>query len=298
MAIINKPNLGGFVGSSSSSGRFGDFVVALVGFAVGLALAVILMALLTYFASYLLVDLVAVKLGLINAWARLVSVNGTVQTFTALAGDSLLAGALTGSLVGIAHLFRRWRKDHHQWVVEALFSSEALAAFRFGFACLALHVTISVFASWLVSLGGAYWPWPAALGGHGGTLVVAGILATGGGFGGPSGWEPATFAFAIVFAILLVSFFAAIAISLSYSGVALILGVIGEGMLRGGLSGGSLAAAGKLMGSVLSSESPYPDWWVEVVSTGIRTGAINAVLYLLIVFVGGAVFGIDYISAN
>jgi hypothetical protein len=52
MAMLNGPNLGGVVGSSSSSGRFGDFIVALVGFAVGLPLAMILVVALTYFASY------------------------------------------------------------------------------------------------------------------------------------------------------------------------------------------------------------------------------------------------------
>jgi hypothetical protein len=244
------------------------------------------------------VDLIGVKVGLIGAWGGLVSVNMTDQTFEALVSENLLFGALTGSLVGVAYFFRRWRKDHHQWVIEALFSPQALSAFRYGLACLSLHVTISVFASWFLSLVGAYWPWPVALGGHGSALVVAGALASGGAFGGPGGWDPATFAFGIVFAILLVCFLVAIAICMTYSGVTLILIVIGKATLSGSLSGGSLAAAGELMRSVLTGESAYDDWWGSAVFTGIWAGAVNAVIYLLIVFVGGALFGIEYFPSN
>lgn len=275
----------------------GDFIVGLVGFAVGLPLAVIILALLVYFASYVLVDLVAVKVGLISAWAGLVSINAADQTFSELIGESLLFGAFTGSLIGVAYFFRRWRKEHHQWAIEALFSPEALSAMRYGLACLTLHVTISVFASWLVSLAGAYWPWPVALGGHGGSLVVAGALASGGGFGGPGGWDPASFGLGIVFTILLACFFAAIVISLSYSGVALILMAIGEAMLRGGLSGGALAATGRLMLSVLSGD-PHGEWWGSAVFTGILSGAASAVIYLLVIFAGGALFGIRYVSGT
>lgn len=301
MATINRPGLGR-VGSSSStsgSGRMGDLVVGLVGFAVGLPLAVLLVVLLAYFASYVLVDLVSVKVGLIAAWGVLVSVNRTVQAVAPLVGESLLGGVITGSVVGVAYFFRRWREDHHQWAIEALFSQEALTALRYGIACLALHVTISVFASWLISLAGACWPWPVALGGHGGALVVAGALAVGGGFGGPGGWDPAAFAFTMVFVILLACFLAAIAICLSYSGVALLLIVIGEAALRGGVAGGSIAAAGVLMRSVFKGRSSSrDDWWAGAVSTGILTGAANSLVYLVIVFVGGALGGREYIPAN
>lgn len=294
MSMISGPvNIPG--GSTASSGRLGDFVVALVGFTVGVPLALLLIVALIYGASYVLVDLIAVKLGLISAWGGLVSINAITAPSAALVGESLILGAVTGSVIGIARVFRRWRKDHHQWIIEALFSSEALNALRLGVACLSLHVTISLLASWLVTLGGVYWPWPTDLGGHGGALIVPGsMIGIGGGSGG--GWDPAVFAFAIVFGILLACIFAGIAICMSFSGAALLL-MLGDSMLRGGVFGGSLAAAGKLMESTLRV-GEGDSLMANAVFTGIFAGAANAAIYIAIVFVGSAMFGIEYLPPN
>jgi len=49
--------------------------------------------------------------------------------------------------------------------------------------------------------------------------------------------------------------------------------------------------------SVLSGDA-HGEWWASAVFTGILTGAANAVIYLLIVFAGGALFGIEFLSAS
>src|SRR5690606_37460379 len=124
----------------------GTIVTALASFAVVLACGVIALG------ASSAVQFAMAQAGLLAAWvAQASAAAGEPLTMTAIGWsivNNIAFGALVGLILGLVQFVRRWRKERHRWLVEAVISPSSLAALSYGVASVALHVLISALAAW------------------------------------------------------------------------------------------------------------------------------------------------------
>lgn len=294
---------------------------------------------------------VAAHIGLVGLWASFVHLSTVSSSWYALFEESVLFGLAAGFVIGILQFYRRWRGQHHRWVVEALISPEALGALRYGVAALILHMLISGLIAAALSWTGVHFSLPADLGGHGAGIAISNpnflydLYAAGGGGGGAGGgWDPSHFWFDALLVIFAACFFIAVIVCLLYAALACFLtisvtakaSVAGQALVRGAVFGTTVALTGALMElamrrrddqqryfeekqrnslksytketqaqalqdliSRFGNNFPYIDWerwFLQPGLTGAITGALNAGLYLAVIFLGAAIFGIQIVA--
>ncbi len=68
----------------------------------------------------------------------------SISDYGSLIGHNLIFGAIVGIGLGLIRYKRLRSNDGLQWMLEMVVSPTGYSALRFGFSCLALHVSISM----------------------------------------------------------------------------------------------------------------------------------------------------------
>jgi hypothetical protein len=303
--IVGDIVVGSFVTVLASGGTI--LVTGMIAFAVAAA-----------------VQFVAAETGLLAAWGALVQITQVTaldaERIAGLLLENMLFGAIVGLILGIAHFLRRWRKNRHRWVLEAVISPSGLAAASYGAVCLFLHVAISVIAAWaLGALFGLFLPSPQALlAGHDAGLVMETLLGAGGGGEGDVAGE---LALRLLFFIVFVLLVAAVLVCNLYAAAGWVFfrfapwrdfgATAAEGAIAGGASGiGALGAAMLLRCAITRLNLREDEWRKDAARARINleedgrsfahafvtasfAGAAQALVYAVIVFSCAAAYGVE-----